>query len=517
MDRKAGKLSGGQQAQLALTLALARRPRLLVLDEPMSSLDPLARHDFMATVMTAMADDGVSVVLSSHVLAELERVADYFVLLSGGSVQVAGEVDDLLACHRVLTGPAAEADRYAERLGVVHARRGEAQAHLLIRTNGSSDPGAAGLGGASGQPRRTRPGLPARARRRVAARTDARRAGRTDGGRTLTALSLPAPPGRDARPRPVPWRRMAWVTWRQHRLTLAGLVVVLGAASVYLYITGEQLRDQGFVSYGAGPGLTLTAALFQVIPPLIGAFVGAPVLARELETGTFRFTWTQGFGRARWTVATLAPLALAVTVVAGAFGFLFSWCYGPQIGGKYGLSPLAATTFDLHDGRLRRLDAGRLRDRRPGRHADPPGRPRHVRHPRGVERARRRDRGVPAPPLRGAVGDAQIHLALHRLGDEPEVDPSRSASQLFHHQSDSAASRYEGDRVWPFAVASNSPLGHMHMSPPQYLLHHGFTQVSSYQPASRFWPFQWIEGGWLLGLSLLLMAVAVWLVHRRAA
>jgi ABC-2 type transport system ATP-binding protein len=140
LTRKAGKLSGGQQAQLALTLALGRRPRLLVLDEPMASLDPLARHDFMATVMTAMADDGVSVVLSSHVLTELERVADYLVLMSRGSVQVAGEVDDLLASHRVLTGPAAEAGRYAERLAVVHARRGGAQAHLLIRTNGSADP-----------------------------------------------------------------------------------------------------------------------------------------------------------------------------------------------------------------------------------------------------------------------------------------------------------------------------------------------------------------------------------------
>ena len=82
LKRKAGKLSGGQQAQLALTLALARRPRLLVLDEPMAMLDPLARHDFMATVMTAMADDGVSVLLSSHVLAELERVADYLIVLS---------------------------------------------------------------------------------------------------------------------------------------------------------------------------------------------------------------------------------------------------------------------------------------------------------------------------------------------------------------------------------------------------------------------------------------------------
>jgi len=132
LNRRAGKLSGGQQAQLALTLALARRPALLVLDEPVAMLDPIARHDFMATVLTAAAADGVSVVLASHVLAELERVADYLILLSAGRVQVAGQVDDLLASHRLLTGPAAEAGRYAGR-PVVHARRGEAQARLLVR------------------------------------------------------------------------------------------------------------------------------------------------------------------------------------------------------------------------------------------------------------------------------------------------------------------------------------------------------------------------------------------------
>jgi len=132
LNRRAGKLSGGQQAQLALTVALARRPRLLVLDEPVAMLDPVARHDFMATVLVAAADDGVSVVLSSHVLAELERVADYLILLSRGRVQVAGEVEDLLASHRMLTGPAAEASKFAER-AVVHVRRGEAQAHLLVR------------------------------------------------------------------------------------------------------------------------------------------------------------------------------------------------------------------------------------------------------------------------------------------------------------------------------------------------------------------------------------------------
>jgi ABC-2 type transport system ATP-binding protein len=139
VKRKAGRMSGGQQAQLALTLALARRPQLLLLDEPMAMLDPLARHDFMATVMTAMADDGVSVVLSSHVLAELERVADYLVLVSDGSIQMAGEVDDLVAAHALLSGPASDVDRYTGRWNVVHASRGGAQAYVLVRSNGVSD------------------------------------------------------------------------------------------------------------------------------------------------------------------------------------------------------------------------------------------------------------------------------------------------------------------------------------------------------------------------------------------
>jgi ABC-2 type transport system ATP-binding protein len=133
LKRRAGKLSGGQQAQVALTLALARRPRLLVLDEPVAMLDPVARHDFMATVTTAAAADGVSVLLSSHVLTELERVAGYLVLLSRGRVQLAGEVGDLLASHRMLTGPAAKADNYAER-PVVHLERAGDRVRLLVRT-----------------------------------------------------------------------------------------------------------------------------------------------------------------------------------------------------------------------------------------------------------------------------------------------------------------------------------------------------------------------------------------------
>ncbi|MFG1807753.1 ABC transporter ATP-binding protein [Streptomyces sp. NPDC049040] len=138
--RKVGKLSGGQYAQVALAVALARRPRLLVLDEPVARLDPLARHDFMATLMSAVAENGLSVLFSSHVVAELERVCDYLVVLSGGKVQVAGEVDALIAGHHVLTGPTGQADPLAEKMPVVHEVRTERQTRMLVRVPAGTPP-----------------------------------------------------------------------------------------------------------------------------------------------------------------------------------------------------------------------------------------------------------------------------------------------------------------------------------------------------------------------------------------
>jgi ABC-2 type transport system ATP-binding protein len=139
LKRKAGKLSGGQQAQVALTLALARRPRLLVLDEPLANLDPLARHEFMGLVMATVAEEGMSVVLSSHVLAELERVADYIVVMAGGRVQLSDEVERLLGAHRVLIGPAAAQSRLTG-WDIVQSRRAEAQAQLIARVSGPDQP-----------------------------------------------------------------------------------------------------------------------------------------------------------------------------------------------------------------------------------------------------------------------------------------------------------------------------------------------------------------------------------------
>jgi ABC-2 type transport system ATP-binding protein len=142
--RKVGKLSRGQQAQVALTIALARRPEFLVLDEPLAPLDPLARHEFLASVMETVAEDGTSVLFSSHVVAELERIADYLVVLGGGRVQVAGDVETLLAGHQILTGPIPKtlktpktpnATKIPEiaQFDVVHTQQGSAQAHLLVR------------------------------------------------------------------------------------------------------------------------------------------------------------------------------------------------------------------------------------------------------------------------------------------------------------------------------------------------------------------------------------------------
>jgi len=104
-DRAVGKLSGGQRAQVALTLALAKRPRLLLLDEPVASLDPLARREFLQALMGGVADEGTSVVLSSHLLGDLERICDHLIVLNEGRVQVLGAVEALIAEHRLLTGP----------------------------------------------------------------------------------------------------------------------------------------------------------------------------------------------------------------------------------------------------------------------------------------------------------------------------------------------------------------------------------------------------------------------------
>lgn len=134
--QRAGRLSGGQRAQLALTLGLAKRPELLVLDEPVASLDPLARREFLQVLMEAVAEDGVSVLLSSHVVSDLERVCDHVVVLVGSQVRVAGDVEDLAATHQRLVGPRRDPGTLPPGHSVVAASHTDRQTTLVVRSAG---------------------------------------------------------------------------------------------------------------------------------------------------------------------------------------------------------------------------------------------------------------------------------------------------------------------------------------------------------------------------------------------
>jgi ABC-2 type transport system ATP-binding protein len=136
LGQKVGKLSGGQQAQVALTLALAKRPELLLLDEPVASLDPLARREFLQSVMEVVAETGMTVLLSSHIVADLERVCDHLVILSHGRTQLVGPIDEILASHRLLTGPRSDPDTVARVHEIIRESHTERQSTLLVRANG---------------------------------------------------------------------------------------------------------------------------------------------------------------------------------------------------------------------------------------------------------------------------------------------------------------------------------------------------------------------------------------------
>src|SRR5580704_17615806 len=182
----------------------------------------------------------------------------------------------------------------------------------------------------------------------------------------MTALTVPARAEQDASPRPVPWRRMAWVTWRQHRTALTGAAALLGALAVLLWIVGLQVHHayaaaaacrpassvicyDMFGSFNVMDGFLANGVILQVVPALIVAFAGAPVLAREMETGTFRCVWTQGFRRWRWTLGKLALLAVALVAAVGLFTLLMSWYYQPYFaaGNPTPQTPFSPGLFSL--------------------------------------------------------------------------------------------------------------------------------------------------------------------------
>jgi ABC-type transport system involved in multi-copper enzyme maturation permease subunit len=349
----------------------------------------------------------------------------------------------------------------------------------------------------------------------------------------VTTLTVPAQPGQDTSLRPVPWRSMAWVTWRQHRLALAGVAVLFGVAALFLLITGLQMRHAyaavaacrpagsdacrgaagNFLNIYA-PGVGPVLGLLQVIPALIGAFAGAPVLARELETGTFRYAWTQGFGRARWTVAKLVPLAVAVAVAAGAFSVLVSWYIQPIFGAGDDNGPLYPTIFDLRGVALAAWTLAAFAI--------------------GALAGILIRRVIPAMFATFAVWAGLAFATgsfLRRYYEAPLTTtnpnvphPAWVISQLWTRHGQPASLSMINQTLHAVDIQAVTPglfqpgpAAPASIDPVHYLIQHGYTQLTTYQPDSRFWPFQWIEGGWLLALSLLLIAATIWLVRRRAS
>ena len=334
----------------------------------------------------------------------------------------------------------------------------------------------------------------------------------------MTTQTMPVRPSGDPRPRPVPWRRMAWVTWRQHRVALAGVAVLLGALAVYLWLTGVQIHHAYAAACHPAGSLACTlnfsgryattaivvSIFLQAVPPLIGAFAGAPVLARELETGTFRYSWTQGFGRLRWTLAKLVLLAVAVAAAAGAFTVLFSWYSQPFFAAGYTI-PFATRLFGLLGVAFAAWTLAAFAI--------------------GVLAGVLIRRVVPAiaatlAVYAGLAFATALWLRQHYLTPlfTHSLNPPSTAWLVnqWYTKGGTFAFAAHGSGIY-HAVRQFCPAPNSTLSPEQCLAPHGYTVWTSYQPGSRFWTFQWIEGGWLLALSVLLIAITIWLVRRRAA
>ena len=351
---------------------------------------------------------------------------------------------------------------------------------------------------------------------------------------TLTTPTLPA------RRQPVPWTKLAWVTWRQHRAALAGAAALLGALSLYLLSYGLKINHayakvagchpagaaacRQLVNtfnhdyWGGGGGSALSSggaqsisSLLLVVPVLLGVFTGAPVLARELETGTFRFAWTQGCGRVRWAISKLVLLAAALTAATWVFSELFSWYFHPFVadGQVSRLLPLAFGALGVA------FAAWALAAFAIGAFAG--------------AAIRRTVPAMAASLAACTVLDMATAIVLRQHYETPLTlrggapylpPPSLGNSWVVSSWTAGADGKPLGQKTIndlmqqvPASV-QNSPNPNAFQA---WLSARHYAQWWAYQPQSRFWHFQLIEGCWLLALSLLLIAATVWLVRRRAA
>jgi ABC-type transport system involved in multi-copper enzyme maturation permease subunit len=346
----------------------------------------------------------------------------------------------------------------------------------------------------------------------------------------MTAAVTPArhaPSGQDARLRPVPWRHLAWASWRQCRVSLTGTVALLGALALYLLITRLRMgsayasvascRPAGSAACSAVANLfnthwwlqaEIATGVLQGMPALIGAFAGAPILARELESGTFRFAWTQGVGRIRWTVARLALPAVTVVAATAAFSQLFGWYFYPFFADGqdsrfspqfFNLTGIAFAAWTLTAFAI------------------------------GIVLGVLNRRVVPAIAASIAASAGLLLVTVLYLRPHyqaPIVTSGSNGAPAAHGTTPWVVSQWftgPGGRPVSFGTMMQlAQSGVYHASGNgsgsifQGLFQHGYTEWTSYQPASRFWGFQLIEAGWLLALCVLVIAATIWLIRRRA-
>jgi len=332
--------------------------------------------------------------------------------------------------------------------------------------------------------------------------------------------------------RPVPWPRLAWVVWRRNRNALATVLAALAVISAYLVLDGNRMRSayttylhcrpvrsascqflwQKFHDDYSQPGLLGVVLLF--LPGIIGGFVGAPTLARELESGTVRYAWTQSVGRTRWSIATLVPPAVGVGVLTAAFGAVVSWHDQPLVAA--GVVPrLHATVFPVTGvaaagwaliGFALAVAAGLL-----WRRVVP-----------ALATAWAAWFGLAlltANVLRPHYRTPLTTTSLQMSGKDFQIDQwwTKAGVRVSSTQVNQVLQAIGYQNVGGSGKVTARPGADGNIDPVQYLVQHGYAQVTSYQRGRRYWSFQWIEFGWLTVLAMLLLGGTLWLLRRRPA
>ena len=350
----------------------------------------------------------------------------------------------------------------------------------------------------------------------------------------MTTPTMTVPAGRALRSRPVPWRNLACVTLRQHRGLFVGLGVLLGLIAVYLVVMAiiqnsayaavaachpagvlrcQELKNAFISDYWGGDnsvlqsgGAQTVSSLMFAVPVLLGAFAGAPLLSRELESGTFRFAWTQGAGRARWALSTLVVPALVMIAATGAFTGVFYWYFRPflALGQVSEMLPLSFALLGVAFAAWTLLAYALA--------------------------------AFLGAVFRRTVLAMVITLLLYvvlAMATATAIRPHYAAPVTVPSASAAGSSGWvisDLEKAPNGQVLSRDDLYHYFQGLPAsvqnsansnafttWLAKHGYTAWTSLQPDSRFWAFQLIEGAWLVTLSAALIGATVWLVRRRGA